>query len=419
MSLQQRVTALAQAVGADIRKLDVSRHPAIRPSLRLDFINCARLDPRITFTRASGGGRLNASGQYEWLPANQPRFDFDPVTGEAKGLLIEEQRTNLLLNSSSLAGFGGFNGATITEDTETSPDGVNKFKRVNLSAGTSAYVSLSAVSSYGATTLTYSFFVKGVAGETVVVKFNTNAQASITASDGNYTEVTIAKKTVILNGSVQRLSITVTLSAAITSGYVYLGDRRGGETATSYLVWGAQLEAGSFPTSYIPTTTAQVTRAADVASVNTLSPWFNASEGTLFVEVVPGQITTANWAAALSNSATGLSDLIDLGWGSASGTTRPTRGRVLTGGVTQTEQQLANTVESGQPIKMAIAYAANSVQTAARGVASAEDTSAVIPVVDRLQIGRVGAYGYSPGHIRSIRYYPKRLSNTELKAMTA
>src|SRR5690606_17318792 len=50
----------------------------------------------LTFTRASGGGRFNAQGQYEWLPADTPRIDYDPLTGECKGLLIEEQRTNLL-----------------------------------------------------------------------------------------------------------------------------------------------------------------------------------------------------------------------------------------------------------------------------------------------------------------------------------
>jgi hypothetical protein len=115
---------------------------------------------------------------------------------------------------------------------------------------------------------------------------------------------------------------------------------------------------------------------------------------------------------------TGLNDLIDLGW-RISSTSRSPRGRVLREGATQTEQVIDLEVSVGQPIKMAIAYAANSVQTAARGVASAEDTSATIPVVDRLQIGRVGNYGYSPGHIRSIRYYPKRLSNTEIQALTA
>ena len=53
----------------------------------------------ITFTRASGGGRFNASGVYEWLGNDVPRLDYDPVTLAPRGILIEEQRTNLLTYS--------------------------------------------------------------------------------------------------------------------------------------------------------------------------------------------------------------------------------------------------------------------------------------------------------------------------------
>lgn len=92
---------VASPLNADVRSklLDPSGLPAIRPSLRLDFVNNPHLDPRVTFTRTTGGGRFNANGQYEWLPANVPRIDYDPVTGECLGLLIEEQRTNLLTDS--------------------------------------------------------------------------------------------------------------------------------------------------------------------------------------------------------------------------------------------------------------------------------------------------------------------------------
>ena len=59
-------------------------YPICRPSLDLDFTQ-ERLDPRITFTRGSIGTRVNRNRLIETVSANQPRFDYDPVTGECKG----------------------------------------------------------------------------------------------------------------------------------------------------------------------------------------------------------------------------------------------------------------------------------------------------------------------------------------------
>jgi hypothetical protein len=68
------------------------------PSLDLNFLS-GILDPRITFTRGSAGTRINALGQIESVGDNLPRFDYDPVTLQPKGLLVEGQRTNLLVNA--------------------------------------------------------------------------------------------------------------------------------------------------------------------------------------------------------------------------------------------------------------------------------------------------------------------------------
>ena len=68
--------------------------PNTRPSLSINFARSQTLDPRITFTRTTSGTRVGPDGYIEVIPADQPRFDFDPVTGECLGLLIEEQRVN-------------------------------------------------------------------------------------------------------------------------------------------------------------------------------------------------------------------------------------------------------------------------------------------------------------------------------------
>lgn len=80
-----------------------SNFPTLRPTLNLDFANSQSVDPRITFARASAATYIDSLGVMRTAPAGVPRIDFNPVTGECLGLLIEEQRTNLLLNSDALS----------------------------------------------------------------------------------------------------------------------------------------------------------------------------------------------------------------------------------------------------------------------------------------------------------------------------
>ena len=80
-----------------------SNRNSIRPSLILDFARSQRVDPRITFTRASSATYFNSLGVLTTATNNVPRIDYDPVTGSCLGLLIEEARTNLLLNSATLS----------------------------------------------------------------------------------------------------------------------------------------------------------------------------------------------------------------------------------------------------------------------------------------------------------------------------
>lgn len=71
-------------------------------ALDINFLNTTALDARVTFTRASIGTYFDANGVMQTAAANGPRFDYDPVTHVSRGLLIEESRTNLLLNSATL-----------------------------------------------------------------------------------------------------------------------------------------------------------------------------------------------------------------------------------------------------------------------------------------------------------------------------
>jgi hypothetical protein len=183
-------------------------------------------------------------------------------------------------------------------------------------------------------------------------------------------------------------------------------------TATSVVVWGAQLEAGSFATSYIPTIASTVTRSSDVASVNTLSPWFNATEGTLFAEAAP-LITNSGAARGVfglsSGSYSNSMSLYMNGFGALSG------GYIVNGGSDQADLTLAYNN------KTALAYKLNDVNMGSGGVVATTDTSATIPTINQVQLGDI--YGGTSfklnGHLRRIAVYPRRLTNAELQALTA
>lgn len=247
----------------------------------------------ITFTRASGGGRFNAQGQYEWLPANEPRIDYDPVTLAPRGLLVEGSRTNLLTNSSGFSAWEK-NGGSIEPDNSSAPDSsLTADKLYALSGTNTVRVVRRGISLTGL--VCFSVFVK---------KSSTHAFVGLRLKSGNIVRFNLDSGFAEINGdSVARGTEALSngwlrcwASWDIGSSTVYsypsialvqsssLGEISSFTGAEECYIWGAQLETGAFPTSYIPTTTAQVTRAADVAVVNELSPWYNAEAGTFVIK---------------------------------------------------------------------------------------------------------------------------------------
>lgn len=169
----------------------------------------------------------------------------------------------------------------------------------------------------------------------------------------------------------------------------------------------------AFATSYIPTTTTALTRSADVASVNTLSPWFNATEGTLFVEASPQASNVAGFNLAELNDAT-ASNRIGLFKLSTTGNASLA---VLVSGVTQASTNSGAWTATG---KLAGAYKLDDFASSLNGSVPATDTSGTIPTVTQLTLGRRGdGANILNGYLRRITYYPRKLSSAELQAITA
>jgi hypothetical protein len=188
-----------------------------------------------------------------------------------------------------------------------------------------------------------------------------------------------------------------------------------GDGTSGIYVWGAQLEEGSFPTSYIPTSGSTVTRASDSAYIDgaDFSNFYSAGQGTLYAEYLGSQDTFCGIAAFQSTFNT-INSRISLLQVSAI----TAEALVLNSGTTQA-QLAENTVVEGLLSKVVVSYVENDVGASFNNSVETTDTSATIPSdITALRIG-----GFSGGNslnstIKKIAYYPKRLPNATLQAMT-
>lgn len=212
-----------------------------------------------------------------------------------------------------------------------------------------------------------------------------------------------------------RCTLSLSSTATQTGAYYIAVDNSyqssyAGDGTSGLYVWGAQMEAGEFASSYIQTTTASATRAADVASITgaNFSSFYNQSAGTLFGDAVAAAGLTGGRAFSLDGNS--HSDAVYLTFGALASHSM----YIAVGGVAQTS--IGTRAVSG---KVADAYALDDFATAVNGATVVTDSAGLLPAVDKAYIGAdwngVGAIN---GHIRRLAYYPSRLTNAQLQALT-
>jgi hypothetical protein len=183
-----------------------------------------------------------------------------------------------------------------------------------------------------------------------------------------------------------------------------------------------QLELGAFATSVIPTTTTALTRAADVASVNTLSPWYNSASGTLYAEYsIPFALTASSGPRLGTFVGAGGAGVDELSLFVLQTVNRTASANVFTGGVNAGRIDASASFVANTIIKAAQAYASNDRAVTTGGSAPATSTAAyTIPTVTTLRLGSQDGGGTNNinGYLRRVSFFPRRLSNAELQALT-
>lgn len=380
---------------------------ALDLQLAADKTLTARKGPTPTFTRASTATFVGSNGLIQSAAINTPRFDHNSVTLASRGLLIEESRTNVALrseefNESAWVKNGLIAAApTVTANQVNSPSGVLSADRIAFPAvsGAGAFsLAAQSIALVSGVVYTASIYLRGLnGGEKVWWSWTPNGS-------------TYARKECVLTTSWQRFDVTFTASAV--ANFIQIGvDLRdasqSAQSAQTIFAWGAQLEAGSFPTSYIPTTTASVVRSADVCSItgSDFSGMWNRFAGTCIINV----------GSSLGSSPRFISNLVGARTLEIYGTTN------IDFFEAAGAQEVRIVSSPTFPIKLGLAYAINDYQSAYNGSLGGSDTNTggTIPDATALHIGSLGgSTGRLTGHIQSIRYYKKRLANAKLQSLT-
>jgi hypothetical protein len=361
--------------------------------------------------------RVNSQGLIETVNANVPRLDYpfiDGVVQDCPRLLLEPQRTNYAPYSEDFNNWGDI-GTTITPNAIISPNGtLNASKLVSTannwrksssftaSSGVEYTVSIYAKLDTSTSTTTTRLEVYNGAGS-LAANYNLSNE---TISNSGFTSVFIER----LKDDWYRIGGTYT--AGGTNNILYVYPSAGYGTAGTMYFWGAQQEAGTYPTSYISTNGNSVTRLKDTCLNAGNSNLFNDSEGTLFLDVYDFK-SSANPEITLSSGF--ATNRITLVYYPSS---NQLRFYISSNNVVQADQFVSYTYS--QRNKIALRYKQNDFKAYINGTQVFSDTSGNTPIaLSRFDFSKYDqTNGFFEGEVYQTMIFNEALSDSELQTLT-
>lgn len=346
------------------------------------------------------------------------RSDHDPATLVCKGLLMEDQRTNLFLRSGDFTSSWAAVNATISPNVTTSPDGLTTADKLINVITANGRIQQSPVLT-GSHTM--SVFAKAAEWNWILLSpLGANTGCWFNLSNGTVgTQVSgyVGSITRFGNGW-YRCSVSFTGTGAATTSRIIATNAdntlTSGDGTSGIFIWGAQLESGAFASSYIPTVTGTVARSSDTCSLGGFARFCSQIEGTLAVK-----------ATTIGSTFVGVVSMIAADRSLCAVNVTRTNATQLRLGVVQgpgfVEAATFNTaVLINAEFKCAVSFKQNDFAGSANGLATQTDTSGVFPSspLNLMHIGYNGGQRMF-GWISSIQYYRQRLPNSSLQALSA
>ena len=416
----------------------LGKFPGITPPSLNFFCGNATSDtaPAGTFTRSTTGTRLGQAGLIETVAAGSVRREWD-AGGVLQGWRIEGLRTNLITYSEQLdnAAWGKYN-TTVSSNEAIAPDGNTTADKIIESSASSTHVVYKTVATTLSSIHTFCIFVKksersrfmlyifnnGSQSNYIRGNFDLEAQTFSTSASGNGSAT--QANLIDLGDGWYLASITGTPDTAAGSGIAYLqirllnasGDESyQGDGTSGLYAWGVQLEMAAAPSSYIPTTSAAVARAADVWTVVLANDWFNTTAGALFIagKTAPGLPPSGGTQVlAMFDDGTALNRFYI--W-------RVNTGNIyfsaIVGGVATSPN--LGVISDNTAFKIVVTWSSTNVSAVINGNSPVTSTITAVPTLSNLRIGLSSSgTGQWGGHINHLAYFPVALSDVQLQAIT-
>ena len=358
-----------------------------------------------------------------------PRFDYNPTTLAPLGLLIEEARTNSIRNNT---GIGAVVGSPGTLPTGVAVFSANGLTTAVSAVGTTAGINYVDLRFSGTTTSTFyvlSFDNVAATASSGQVWTETFWCALVGGSTTNVSSFVVDLRQVGGAGGTFDVVFTptTTLNRVASSGTMLVGATgaygafvmtfASGVAIDVTLRFGLpQLELGAFATSVIPTASVATTRSADVASINTLSPWYNAAAFTIYSEFNSPVPTTISANAVIAGFDDGTASN-RLGNFYSSSTSLVAASQVTAGVLDFSISVGVSTLANVQ--KQASRFQAGNYATSVNGTAVVASLVAPAPpAVTTLRFGLRPSGTQANMWLRKVTVYPRGLDNATLQAIT-
>lgn len=385
----------------------------VLPRLALDWTT-GLAQSGVDVVRAGVATYVDSNGLIQLASANTQRIDWS--TGTA-GLLVEESRTNLVLNSV-------FNGASAPS---TGPTSWGSFLTGAITAvGTGTYVNGNKITLTCAAQRAYFFqTITSVANTTYTITLRVNVLSGVNTMIryiNTPTSPVGTTFTYFINNVAGTINSSVPLGVSELKIIAVVGVLGGNLRFDCGLgvnnnITGVveiempQFEAGAFDTSYIPTEATTVIRNSDVATMTgtNFSNFYNATEGGVVVHARPYVVTGTRPAVQFDDNT--ADEVISL-----RGVAADPQLFVVDGGVTQATLD-AGTITANTLYKLGGAWKDASYAVALNGATAVTQASGTFPTATQARLGSDGT-NYLNGHLQSLRFWPQRLTNAEVQAFS-
>lgn len=360
---------------------------------------------------------------------NVPRIEYDS-SNNVQGLLEEFARTNLCLRSADFGTTWVLPNSTVSTNVATDPVGTVTADKLVENTATALHRAYQDVTIVANASYTFSLFAKASERSELRIILSSTDQVQYALANFNLLTGVVASSTAGGTGTLSGATISayrdgwyrITVSGAIGSGLTtlrafidlsnagtlsYLGDGSSG-----LFLFGAQIEAGVYATSYMPTDAATVTRGSETFT-RIIGNEIVQGQGTFVVEYRTNNSLLSTFATAMSLDDNSTNNRIFMFRNNVG--TR-TAGSV-SGGVSQFSSAGGDNGSTFR--KCVMVYSSAGYRHFMNGALVGAVGAALVPTVTRLRLGN-SSYGadFLNGHIKRFKYFPYVMTDEEAIAET-